>query len=218
MTSYSPLTARIIIICILILLLGGKIWIDSRDISSHQVTLDPIPLQLGTWKGENLLIAPRIIELLLPDEIIFRRYTSNNFIADFYGIFYLSQATNKTFHSPLNCYPGSGWEIVDKSNITVRGKQFPQTSVNATKLTIQKGLNRRYLYYWFSAGEKTTGNEYKNKLLTVYNSLFNGRSDGGLIMVSTPISKADQINEVEGGFIPTLLDSLFENLYSINNL
>ena len=112
-------------------------------------------------------------------------------------------------HSPLNCYPGTGWEIVGKDTVRLHRPGGDDNGLEVRKLTLRKGLARRLLYYWYYAGGKTASDQYANKALTLYGALVNGRTDGGLITASTIKDDAGMNQEyVEKDFIPALLEYL----------
>ena len=157
--------------------------------------------------------------MLDPDQLLFRRYhdASGNTI-DLYGVFYESQGANRTMHSPLNCYPGSGWEVVEKTRIPISNSSGDGGTFKITRLILQKGLQKRLLYYWYYAGGELASNQYINKLLTLYSALFRGRTDGGLMTVSTKKDEQGrQKKYLENVFIPELLDYLSKQPYHIRS-
>lgn len=170
----------------------------------------PFEKEMGGWKGTDLRMDAAVAEMLNADQIVFERYEHpSGRSVDLYGAFYGSQGANRTMHSPLNCYPGSGWEVVANENVRLKGLQGDDRDFKVRKLILRKGLARRLLYYWYYAGGKTASNQYMNKLLTLYGALFHGRTDGGLVTVAT-IEDEKGLNEryLENNFIPVLLDFL----------
>ena len=200
----------IITIILLGLTLFSREWIESRQKSAPKMKIIPFEQSLGDWKGADLKLDADVVEMLNPDQIVFRRYqNSSGKSVDLYGVFYGSQGADRTMHSPLNCYPGSGWEIVGKGKVRLRGPGGGDDGFEVMKLTLRKGLARRLLYYWYYAGGNTASNQYINKALTLYGALVNGRTDGGLVTVSTIQDDAGKNQEyLEKDFIPALLEYL----------
>jgi len=175
----------IIVIILLGLALFARQWIENRQKSALKMELIPFEHNLGEWKGTDLKLDADVVELLNPDQIVFRRYQNpSGRSVDLYGVFYGSQGADRTMHSPLNCYPGTGWEIVGKSKVHLNGPGDDK-GFEVRKLLLRKGLAMRLLYYWYYAGGKTASNQYMNKALTLYGALMHGRTDGGLVTVST---------------------------------
>jgi len=200
----------IIIIIFLGLALFARQWIENRQKSALKMELIPFEHNLGEWKGTDLKLDADVVEMLNPDQIVFRRYQNpTGGSVDLYGAFYGAQGAGRTMHSPLNCYPGTGWEIVGKSKVYLNGLGDDKNRLEARKLILRKGLNKRLLYYWYYAGGKTASNQYMNKALTLYGALIHGRTDGGLITVSTIQDDAGLNQEyLEKDFVPTLIEYL----------
>ena len=103
----------IIIIIFLGLALFARQWIENRQKSALKMELIPFEHNLGEWKGTDLKLDADVVEMLNPDQIVFRRYQNpTGGSVDLYGAFYGAQGAGRTMHSPLNCYPGTGWEVV----------------------------------------------------------------------------------------------------------
>lgn len=185
-------------------------WIESRQKSAPKMKLIPFEHNLGNWKGIDLKLDADVVEMLNPDQILFRRYQNpSGRSVDLYGVFYGSQGANRTMHSPLNCYPGSGWEIVGKSRVRLHGPGNDEADFEVQKLILRKGLLRRLLYYWYYAGGNIASNQYLNKALTLYGAMMRGRTDGGLVTVSTIQDDAGLNQEyLERDFMPKLLEYL----------
>lgn len=200
----------IITIILLGLALFAREWVESRQKSAPKMELIPFEQSLGDWKGTDLKLDADVVEMLNPDQILFRRYQNpSGRSVDFYGVFYGSQGADRTMHSPLNCYSGSGWEIVGKGKIRLHVPGGGDNGFEARKLILRKGLARRLLYYWYYAGGKIASNQYMNKLLTLYGALVNGRTNGGLVTVSTIQDDAGLNQEyLEKDFVPALLEYL----------
>lgn len=200
----------IITIILLAFALFAREWIENRQESALKMELIPFEQNLGDWKGVDLKLDAHVVEMLNPDQILFRRYQNpSGGSIDLYGVFYGSQGADRTMHSPLNCYPGTGWEIVGKSKVRLQNQGDDKKGLVVQKLILRKGLTKRLLYYWYYAGGKTASNQYMNKALTLYGALIHGRTDGGLVTVSTIQDDAGLNQEyLEKDFVPTLLEYL----------
>jgi EpsI family protein len=207
MKKRLPFIITIILLC---LALFAREWLENRQKSALKMELIPFEQNLGDWKGTDLKLDADVVEMLNPDQIVFRRYQNpSGRSVDLYGAFYGAQGAGRTMHSPLNCYPGTGWEIVGKSKVRLQVQGDDKNGLEVRKLILRKGLAKRLLCYWYYAGGKTASNQYMNKALTLYGALMNGRTDGGLVTVSTIMDNAGLNQEyLEKDFVPTLLEYL----------
>ena len=203
-------TPYIIVSLLLLLTIAARVWMDRRF--EGQSPLPPVPIHYsyGNWRGTDLALDKDVVEMLKSDQIVSRRYRRDDgLVAYLYGAFYFSQGTNRTMHSPLNCYPGSGWEIVDKEEVELHGLKRPDIKVKAQKALIRKGLDERVLYFWYYAGGRNASNQYLNKALTLYGAVFDGRTDGALVTISTGLAPSSiQAENFEKNFISKIIDDL----------
>ena len=200
----------LVVALLLLLVITAREWIDRRWAGGPPSGPIPVDFSLGEWRGEDLALDKEVLEMLKPDQLIFRRYKHpEGQTALVYGIFYLSQGTDRTMHSPMNCYPGSGWEIVDTEEVNLHGLTRPDIKIKAQKAIIRKGLEERVLYFWYYAGGKVAANQYLNKALTLYGAVVNGRTDGGLVTISTDFGETSKNQEdFEKNFISRIIDGL----------
>jgi EpsI family protein len=142
-------------------------------------SFEQFPEQLGAWKMYNAqTLDQRVLGLLAPDDYLSRTYLNAEgrpvylFIA-----YYLSQRSGKTLHSPQNCLPGAGWEIIQRGSIALAN--------NATinDFTIAKENDRMITYYWYQGRGRVEANEYWDKIYGVQDAVFKNRTDAALVRV-----------------------------------
>ena len=79
---------------------------------SHQ--LSSFPATIGPWSGRDLPIDERVQDVLKASDLLNRVYVDSagaNSIGLFVA-YYDSQRRGGAIHSPKNCLPGAGWNIV----------------------------------------------------------------------------------------------------------
>lgn len=201
---------QLLILLILSLTLFAKERLDLNSAAARIIRFPEAPATFGAWTGVDLHLDDRVLAMLNPDQLVYRNYLNASGVeVELYGLFYSSQGRNRTMHSPMNCYPGSGWEIIDTRKAAFKGLAHPEQEIRAQRLVIRKGLAQRVLYYWYYAGERTASDQLTNKLLTLFNAVVSGRIDGGLVIVSTPTPDThDEPKSLAEDFIPRLLDVL----------
>ena len=101
-------------------------------------------------------------------------------------------------HSPEICLPGAGWEIamlerVDVSQHLAAGTQ----DFNINHAIIQKGETRMMVYYWFEQKGRRIAWDFAAKMLLVVDGVRTGRTDGGLVRLTTPIKRGETEADAE---------------------
>jgi len=102
--------------------------------------------------------------------------------------YYATQRNGATYHSPLNCLPGSGWVMSDGGKMTITPTGAP--SFEANRYVIQNGNQRALIIYWYQGRGSAVASEYLAKIYTVLDSVRRRRSDGALVRVMTPFGNS----------------------------
>jgi EpsI family protein len=109
--------------------------------------------------------------------------------ANFYVGYYATQRDGASYHSPLNCLPGSGWMLSEPGKVTL---PLPDgSSFTANKYVIQNGDNKSLMLYWYQGRGRAVASEYWGKIYTVIDSVRLRRSDGALVRVTVPFSSSE---------------------------
>jgi EpsI family protein len=99
-------------------------------------------------------------------------------------------------HSPTDCLPAAGWEIASLTQVGVEPQGRDGFIVN--RAVIRKGLEQMLVYYWYEQQGQRTASSYYAKLLLTWSKLADGRSDGALVRLITPIREGEAITAAEG--------------------
>ncbi len=83
-------------------------------------TLGRLPMVLGDWQGKDLSLDAAIIEASDADEVLYRTYARGGGIdiAELY-IAYGVRGRDLMPHRPEVCYPGNGWVLRDREDVTL---------------------------------------------------------------------------------------------------
>ena len=111
-------------ILLAVLLLGGgviNVWQRAGETHVSRRALKDFPSQLGGWRqiGEDIRFDNETEKVLSADDYLSRNFVSNGRMASFYVGYYATQRNGATYHSPLNCLPGSGWVMSDPARIAI---------------------------------------------------------------------------------------------------
>jgi len=152
--------------------------------------LASIPAALGDWRLQReLQFDADTLAVLKPDDYISRSYVRTEqrevSLADLYVGFYETQRRGDTIHSPMNCLPGTGWQPVSTSRVTLA--PAPGVTIDANRYVVQKGLDKRLVVYWYQSHGRAVASEYWSKAYLVWDALRLNRTDGALVRVIAPI-------------------------------
>lgn len=156
-------------------------------------SLSEFPMQIGEWKGKEEKFSPQIYDVLGVDDSILANYrNSKELYINLYIGFYKSQRKGDLIHSPKNCMPGAGWNIVDSNLINIAKAPNGEKNVKIIKLILRNGDKRQLMLYWFHSRGRIIASEYWQKIFLVVDSIFKHRTDGSFVRLITPISGDDE--------------------------
>jgi EpsI family protein len=153
--------------------------------------LKEFPQELGNWKqvGSDQIFDKDTLSVLRASDYLMRDYrTADGHVANFYIGYYATQRDGATYHSPLNCLPGSGWTMSDPSQVTITSPDGHSFAAN--RYVIQNGDQKSLLIYWYQGRGRAVASEYWGKVYTVLDSVRLRRSDGAMVRVITPMEKS----------------------------
>jgi len=142
----------------------------------------------GRLEAESLL-------LLGADATLFRTYRREGSppVWLFLGYFG-SQQEHSQIHSPKNCYPGSGWNILSEGTVSINA---PTDVLRARKLVISDGIGKRLVVYWFSTPTGVMNDEFALKWYQTKRSLFGKPQVSTFVRFSTPVPEGMDESAVE---------------------
>jgi EpsI family protein len=101
--------------------------------------------------------------------------------------YYDRQTQGKTIHSPKNCLPGAGWEILESRTATV-----PTTTgahvVN--RYLLKNGVSHAVVYYWYQGRGRVVANEYAVKLNLLRDAALKGHTEEALVRIVLPVESS----------------------------
>jgi len=126
--------------------------------------------------------------------------------ASVYIGFYESQTRGRTIHSPKNCLPGAGWQVL--SSVT---EDLPRVDGNPTvnRYVLQNGEDRALVLYWYQGRGRVAHNEYLVKWDLMRDAALRRRTDEALVRIVVPITTSEDdsfslAQEIAGQLKPAL--------------
>lgn len=192
--SKSSLRFAILLIAILATGVLVNAWAYLGEAHVDRKTLKDFPEQVGDWtKGRpDQILDDATLAVLRASDYLLRDYRrADGQSANFYVGYYASQREGASYHSPLNCLPGSGWTLSAPGKVMI---QRPDgTSFAANKYVIENGEYRSLMIYWYQGRGRTVASEYWGKVYTVIDSVRLRRSDGAMVRVTVPLGDSEDV-------------------------
>ena len=193
---------RILLVSItLVLSFGLRMWVSAAPAVPHRESLASFPTQIGPWtmlKEDKLSEA--ISGVLRADDSVLRSYrNARGQQVDFFVAYYKTQKAGESMHSPKNCLPGWGWQILKTDEVALRPDD-PAHPTLINRYLVEKNGERSLVLYWYQANGRVIASEYWGKIYLVMDALRTGRRDGAIVRFVVPIAKGSDGNaEVDAG-------------------
>ena len=165
----------------------GEAHVDRKELKNF-------PDQIGEWRQgrPDQILDDATLAVLRASDYLLRDYRRDDGqMANFYVGYYASQREGASYHSPLNCLPGSGWTLSQPGKAMI---PLPDgSSFAANKYVIENGEYRSLMIYWYQGRGRTVASEYWGKIYTVIDSVRLRRSDGAMVRVTVPLGKSEDV-------------------------
>ena len=99
--------------------------------------------------------------------------------------YYDRQTQGKSIHSPRNCLPGAGWEVLtaDTSAISAAGRSYV-----VNRYMLKNGPQQAVVYYWYQGRGRVVASEYTVKWNLLHDAALLGHTEEALVRVVTFVS------------------------------
>jgi EpsI family protein len=182
------------VLLVLILLVGVVVnaWAYLGEAHVDRQELKDFPQSIGAWQrvGTDRILDDETLKVLRASDYLLRDFSKpEGQFANLYVGYYATQRSGATFHSPLNCLPGSGWTLSEPGKASI---PLPDgSSFVANKYIIQNGDHRSLMIYWYQGRGRNVASEYWGKVYTVFDSVRLRRSNGAMVRVTVAIGSSE---------------------------
>lgn len=207
------------LVTLLVSIVGFR-WHQKKldQVSATDIQIEKLPYQIGDWKGEDTKgLDVRSQEVLQLDRYIKRRYVNSDgdYLLLYIGYWKRQSGEYQAAkHSPLLCLPSNGWHVQPRKTKTLAVSSSNDT-FRVKRLVGELREDDWLFYYWFFTGETDYTQEWKALIEISLQSLFTGRTDGGIVEISMPIrgekGYADNLQDREQ-LIENFLKSFYPEL------
>ena len=173
---------RLAVVAVVLALMG--VWTQARPRLGDRERFDfesVVPLKFDGWTGRNAPpLDADVARVLAADQYVHRYYIRDATPVETDMAYYARPQAGAAMHSPLNCLPGNGWEIIESRTVTVAAGHAP---VDIRRLVIAQNGYRVAMNYWFQNRGVIVGNEYRQRFQFVANGLQGRPTDAALVRV-----------------------------------
>lgn len=155
---------------------------------SGSLQLDRLPLQFDRYLGTEEWFDSSTYAVLGADTTTLRRYDGGEGIPIWlFAAYFGSQNYGEQIHSPRNCLPGGGWNILSLERVPVN---LPgRGDVITNRLLIESEGVRQVMYYFFLTRMGPVASEYRLKFELARAALTFQPRDAMFVRVSTPVTE-----------------------------
>jgi exosortase D (VPLPA-CTERM-specific) len=158
------------------------------------------PMQIEGWSGNTGNLTQDVETVLGADDYFLGEFTSAGATAGvgLFMAFYHDVTDGSGVHSPEVCLPSAGWEVAAWRSRDVRlDTAAGEVVIPVNRTVIQSGTSRQVVWYWFEQHGRRTVSSYALKFYAIYDRLFAGRSDAGIVRLVTPILPGESESDAE---------------------
>lgn len=102
--------------------------------------------------------------------------------------YYTRQTQGKSIHSPKNCLPGAGWEILRSGTATVMAADGPHV---VNRDVLKNRGDEAVVYYWYQGRGHVIASEYAVKFHLLKDAALTGHTEEALVRLVVPVGGAD---------------------------
>ena len=101
--------------------------------------------------------------------------------------YYDRQTRGKSIHSPRNCLPGAGWEILSGGTQSLNSNG---STYVVNRYVLKKGPSRAIVYYWYQGRGRVVASEYRVKWDLLRDAALRGHTEEALVRVVVPVRQS----------------------------
>jgi EpsI family protein len=189
MNSSNLATAILVFV---LLAIGGFAWSLQLQpaLEIDASALATLPMRIDVYEGEEVALESTVESILRADFNLQRAYYAGNSLVWLYVGYYGTTRGGRPEHTPRGCYTGAGWGIETARTLRV----IPNGELRVNEYLIEQNGERRLVHFWYRSARRTGMlGGWDQNVDRFLGRLTDGRADGALIRISTPVARDDEI-------------------------
>ena len=176
---------RFIPLCVLV---AGCLLLAS--IRAHRATpleapLASLPSELPGHGSVDRVVSEAEVRVAGMTSYLLRDFVRDSSVTvSLYVGYYDRQSRGRSIHSPRNCLPGAGWEMMSVERVPVATSLG---SVTLNRVVLDNQGRRALAYYWYQGRGRVTASEYVVKWNLLKDAATSGRSEEALVRLVLPL-------------------------------
>lgn len=172
------------------ILLGGALLLwsvrEQRSVALEG-DLQSVLADVDGYRIEDQVVSDEERRVAGMTDYVARLYWSDSTTIAFttYVGYYDRQTQGKTIHSPRNCLPGAGWEILRTGTATIVALGGEQV---VNRYVLKNGRQEAVVYYWYQGRGRIAHNEYAVKLDLLRDAALVGHTEEALVRIVVPVA------------------------------
>jgi len=210
----STLYRKIVILVLLLVSTSLFIyWQPSSRVAKKDKSLSQALLDIEGWSSNGVIpLEKEIVKALELDEYANQNYSNGRERVFLYIGYYLSKKKLGAAHDPLVCFPGQGWVASEIKEGSLMMPAEVNSSISYSTMIVERGLKKEFILYWYQSYDRTSGNTFYQKIISLRQRMFRQREDNAFVRISIPVEgrSIDESREIIIKFIksfyPVFLD------------
>jgi len=161
-----------------------------RALPLRQPLAATVPARIGDFASRDLTLPEDERRVAAPTSYLLRVYTpvqtAAAAAASLYVGYYASQQEGKSIHSPKNCLPGAGWDVL--ASRTAQVALVAGGTITVNRYVLQKQQQRALVLYWYEGRGRVEASEYAVRWQLLKDTALRRRSDEALVRIIVPIT------------------------------
>lgn len=185
MMSTSSPAVRVFVITGMLATLA--VWTHARPMATAAAPdLEMLPVGFDGWTGHAAPpLDPDVARVLAADRYLRRYYTNGEVTVEMDVAYYARPRVGAAMHSPLNCLPGNGWQVISQDTTPMGAG-----AVTVRRLVVARAGQRIAMTYWFQNKGGVVAGEYAQRLRLLTDGVRGRPTDAALVRVMMPLGAA----------------------------
>lgn len=160
--------------------------------------IESFPLKIGNWQGRRQYIDQEIVTASGAEESFGANYynTKGEMVGLYLGYRSTPFLENENFfHTPIACFPSSGWKILKKNTYTFLNT-IGISEMKASSIVAKRLTDKLLVFFWFQTNKKATHIKSLNRLHLALHAIKKDNTHDLFIRLTTPI-KSNNVQDAE---------------------